>query len=134
MPVHKKQHTTPDSDLTATETTAPSLPGQQEFHEHLRTLIRGATRIVMEEIMQEELSLFLRAEWGESTPTRQGYRNGSYTRDLVTTTGRIEDLSVPRDREGQFQTQAFERYSRYEPQVAAALTEMFVSGTSTHKV
>jgi putative transposase len=53
---------------------------------------------------------------------------------LITATGRIEELSVPRDREGQFHTQAFERYSRYEPQVAAALTEMFVSGTSTHKV
>lgn len=134
MPAHKKKHTTPDSHLTTTEATSSSLPGQQEFHEHLRTLIRGATRVVMEEIMEEELSLFLRAEWGESTPSRQGYRNGSYTRDLVTATGRIEDLSVPRDREGQFQTQAFERYSRYEPQVAAALTDMFVSGTSTHKV
>jgi transposase-like protein len=88
----------------------------------------------MEEIMQEELTQFLQAEWGEITPTRKGYRNGSYTRDLVTTTGQIEDLSVPRDREGVFQTQAFERYSRYEPQVAAALTDMFVSGTSTHKV
>jgi len=28
----------------------------------------------------------------------------------------------------------FERYGRYEPEVAEALTEMFVSGTSTHKV
>jgi putative transposase len=134
MPASKKKHTTADSHLTTTEAASPSLPGHQEFHEHLRTLIRGATRVVMEEIMEEELSLFLRAEWGESTPSRQGYRNGAYTRDLVTATGRIEDLSVPRDREGQFQTQAFERYSRYEPQVAAALTEMFVSGTSTHKV
>src|ERR1700694_4146933 len=134
MPARKKKHTTPDSHLTTTEATSPSLPGPQEFHAHLRTLIRGATRVVMEEIMEEELRLFLRAEWGESTPSRQGYRNGSYTRDLVTATGRIEDLSVPRDREGQFQTQAFERYSRYEPEVAEALTEMFVSGTSTHKV
>jgi putative transposase len=38
------------------------------------------------------------------------------------------------DREGAFHTQVFERYSRYEPEVAEALTEMFVSGTSTHKV
>jgi transposase-like protein len=52
----------------------------------------------------------------------------------VTTSGRIEDLSVPRDREGQFHTQVFERYRRYEPQVAQGLTEMFVAGTSTHKV
>jgi putative transposase len=52
----------------------------------------------------------------------------------VTTSGRIEDLSVPRDREGQFHTQVFEQYRRYEPQVAQGLTEMFVAGVSTHKV
>ncbi len=130
MPAPKKDHTTSEKKLA----TEADLPGQQEFHQHLRELLRGATRVVMEEIMREELTQFLQAEWGEITPTRQGYRNGSYTRDLLTSTGQIEDLSVPRDREGRFQTQAFERYSRYEPQVAAALTEMFVSGTSTHKV
>jgi putative transposase len=41
---------------------------------------------------------------------------------------------MPRDREGQFHTQVFERYRRYEPQVAEGLTEMFVAGVSTHKV
>jgi putative transposase len=52
----------------------------------------------------------------------------------VTPTGRIEDLKVPRDREGEFHTQVFEHYNHYDPDVAEALTEMFVSGTSTHKV
>ena len=64
----------------------------------------------------------------------KGYRNGSYTRDLVTSTGRLEDIKVPRDREGQFHTQTFERYSRYEPHIAEGLTQMFVAGTSTQKV
>jgi putative transposase len=41
---------------------------------------------------------------------------------------------VPRDREGQFHTQAFERYQRYEPHIAEGLTQMFVAGVSTHKV
>ena len=35
------------------------------------------------------------------------------------------------DRAGAFQTQVFEHYARYEPEVAEALTDMFVSGTST---
>ena len=52
----------------------------------------------------------------------------------ATTSGPIEDLNVPRDRAGEFHTQVFERYNRYEQQVADGLTEMFVSGTSTHKV
>jgi putative transposase len=88
----------------------------------------------MEEIMREELELFVGAAWGECTPQRKGYRNGFYRRDLATSSGRIEDLKVPRDREGEFHTQLFERYNRYEPQVADGLTEMFASGTSTHKV
>jgi putative transposase len=64
----------------------------------------------------------------------KGYRNSSYSRDLLTSTGRIEDLKVPRDREGHFHTQVFERYRRYEPQVAEGLTQMFVAGVSTQKV
>jgi transposase-like protein len=106
----------------------------EEFHQYLRLQIREATRVVMEEIMREELTRFVGAAWGESTPERKGYRNGFYTRDLATTSGPIEDLHVPRDREGEFHTQVFERYNRYEQQVAEGLTQMFVSGTSTHKV
>ena len=84
--------------------------------------------------MREELDAFIGAAWGECSPKRKGYRNGTYTRDLVTSTGRIEEIKVPRDREGQFHTQAFERYSRYEPHIAEGLTQMFVAGASTHKV
>src|SRR5436190_11302052 len=84
--------------------------------------------------MREDLDQFIRAAWGESSPKRKGYRNGHYTRDLVTSTGRLEEIKVPRDREGHFHSQAFERYSRYEPHIAEGLTQMFVAGVSTHKV
>jgi transposase-like protein len=110
------------------------LPDQQAFHQYLRTLAQSAVRTVIEAVMREELDAFIGAGWGESSPKRKGYRNGHYTRDLVTSTGRLEDVNVPRDREGQFHTQAFERYSRYEPHIAEGLTQMFVAGTSTHKV
>jgi putative transposase len=64
----------------------------------------------------------------------KGYRNGFYSRDVVTSSGRLEDLKVPRDREGHFHTQVFDRYSRDVPHIAEGLTQMFVAGTSTHKV
>ena len=57
---------------------------------------------------------------GNARAISRGYRNSSYTRDLVTPTGRIEDLKVPRDRAGDFHIQVFERYDRYEPEVAEA--------------
>src|SRR6266571_5312011 len=57
-----------------------------------------------------------------------------YLRTLAQSAVRLEEIKVPRDREGEFHTQAFERYSRYEPHIAEGLTQMFVAGTSTHKV
>jgi putative transposase len=134
MPVSKNKPTTSTPDPSTSDLSSPVLPDQQVFHQYLRTLAQSAVRIVIETVMREELDQFSGAAWGESSPKRKGYRNGSYTRDLVTSTGRIEDLKVPRDREGQFHTQAFERYHRYEPHIAEGLTQMFVAGTSTHKV
>ena len=52
------------------------------------------------------------AGYRELTPTRRGERNGYYQRNLVTPAGKIERLEVPRDREGEFVTEVFERYKR----------------------
>ena len=135
MPIHRqKKLTTADSTDSSGEQPAPGLPDQPHFQQHLRELARSAIRIVLERVMREELDALIGVGWGESSPNRKGYRNGFYTRDLVTSFGRIEDVQVPRDREGQFHTQVFDRYHRYEPQVAQGLTQMFVAGTSTHKV
>src|SRR5438876_9079948 len=134
MPVPKNKPTTVTPEGSTQESSSPVLPEQEEFRQHLRRLAVSAVQVLIEQIMREELELCIGASWGECTPSRRGYRNGSSTRDLVTPTGRIEDLKVPRDREGEFHTQVFERYNRYEPEVAEALTQMFVSGTSTHKV
>jgi putative transposase len=135
MPVYRqKKCTTPNTPDSTEGQSAPALPTPQHFQQHLRELARGAIRIVLEDVMREELDALIGVGWGESSPKRKGYRNGYYTRDLSTTTGRIEALHIPRDREGQFHTQVFERYRRYEPQVADGLTEMFVAGVSTHKV
>jgi putative transposase len=134
MPVPKKKRITPENVVSTLESSSPPLPEQQEFHQHLRILAQSAVRTVIEFVMREELDAVIGAAWGECTPKRKGYRNGYYKRDLITSSGRIEDMNVPRDREGQFHTQAFERYSRFEPHLAEGLTQMFVAGTSTHKV
>jgi putative transposase len=134
MPVPKKESTTSNSDPVGLEQVSASSPEQQTFREHLHALTRSAVRVVIEEVMREELKQVLGAAWGECTPERKGYRNGTYTRDLATSSGPIEDLEVPRDREGRFHTQVFDRYQRYEPQVADGITQMFVAGVSTQKV
>ena len=134
MPGPKKKRITPENVISTSESSSPALPEQQEFHQHLRMLAQSAVRTVLETVMREELDAFIGVGWGECSPKRKGYRNGHYRRDLATSSGRLEDLNVPRDREGQFHSQAFDRYSRYEPHIAEGLTEMFVAGVSTHKV
>jgi len=67
------------------------MPEQQEFHQHLRTLAQSAVRTVLELVMREELDAFIGAAWGACSPKRKGYRNGTYTRDLATAAGRLED-------------------------------------------
>ena len=52
---------------------------------------------------------------------------------LLTSAGLIEDLTVLRDRAGEFHTHLFERYCRDVPQIARGLTQMFVAGASTQK-
>ena len=134
MPVAKKKRITSPPDPSTSNPSSPVLPDQQAFHQYLRTLAQSAVRVVIETVMREELDQFIGAAWGECSPKRKGYRTGSSTRDLATSTGRLEDLKVPRDREGQFHPQAFERYQRYEPYIAEGLTQMCVAGASTHKV
>ena len=118
MPVSKKQRTTSPSMASMPESSSPVMPDQQAFHQYLRALAQSAVRTVIETVMIEELDALIGVGWGECSPKRKGYRNGHYRRDLATSTGRIEDLKVPRDREGQFHTQVFERYRRYEPHIA----------------
>jgi transposase-like protein len=131
MPVSNKKLITSQQDGPL---SAQPLPDPSEFHQHIREQARVGLRVLLESVMQEELQALLGAAWGEHTQERRGYRNGYYTRDLGTTQGVIEDLKVPRDREGQFQTQLFEGYVRYEPAVEEGLRQMFVAGVSTAKV
>jgi hypothetical protein len=48
---------------------------------------------------------------------REGYRNGSYVRDLLCSYGWIEGLVVPRVREGGIDFELLERYRRRQRQV-----------------
>ena len=52
---------------------------------------------------------------------------------LVTRIGKLE-LRVPRDREGRFSTELFDRFQRSEKALVSALAEMYVQGVSTRKV
>jgi putative transposase len=96
--------------------------------------VRQSVKAVLEEILEEEMTQHLGAGYRELTPTRRGERNGHYTRNLVTPAGKIERLEVPRDREGEFVTEVFERYKRMTGDVEEAVLEMYLSGISVRKI
>jgi putative transposase len=96
--------------------------------------VREGVKVVLEEVLQEEMAEHLNAGYRELTPTRKGERNGHYTRNLVTPAGKIEHLEVPRAREGEFVTEVFERYKRLTGNVEEAILEMYLSGVSTRKI
>ena len=98
-----------------------------------RDLLKGLMREALQTVLEGEMTEFLGAAPGERTASRSGYRAGYYSRSLVTRIGKLE-LSVPRDRNGEFSTALFERYQRSEKALVAALAEMYVQGVSTRKV
>jgi len=107
---------------------------QADFHTALRSQVRAAVRSLLETVMEEELAALLQAQAYERSPRRTGRRNGRCTRDLVTPAGVLSDLQVPRDREGHFRTQGFDRFVRYQSEVVDSIVAMFFGGVSESQV
>jgi putative transposase len=114
------------------EHTQPSELSQTEFQALLQEKLRAAVRYTLAAILEAEVEAFVGASVYQRTPGRRDYRNGTYSRDLLTGTGLIEDLPVPRTR-GHFRTQVFERYQRRQAELDTAICDMFVGGVSTSR-
>ena len=64
---------------------------------------------------------------------RTDKRLGSYERELTTRVDTL-GLEVPRDSNGTFQTELFERYQHSEKALVTTLMKMVVQGISTRRV
>lgn len=93
-------------------------------------LVTAFVKENLETIMKAEIKQYMENE----TKERHNSRNGYYTRDLETKYGHIEDLEVPRDRKGSFQTQVFQPYQRRDGWLEEAVIQMYKSGMSTRDV
>jgi putative transposase len=95
--------------------------------------LRGLVERVVQQVLEAEMTSFLGADNYERGPERRGWRNGYKPRMLKTRVGELE-LMVPKDRDGEFRTEIFERYQRSEKALVLAMLQMYIEGVSTRKV
>lgn len=107
--------------------------GQAQISELLQERLRLAIKYTMIQILEEEVAAFVNAAPYQRSAERKDYRNGSYERDLGTSMGVIEDLPVPRTRQG-FRTELFEQYHRRQAELDDAICRMFICGASDVQV
>jgi transposase-like protein len=95
--------------------------------------MRGLMERMVQQCLEVEMTNFLGAGNYERVPGRHGWRNGYKPRVLKTRVGKLE-LMVPKDRDGEFQTEMFGRYQRSEKALVLAMVQMYIEGVSTRKV
>jgi putative transposase len=106
---------------------------QEELRADLRGLFLGAIRLVIENVLQEEVRELVGARRFERMSQRKDVRNGTYLRRLLTSLGQIE-VSVPRTRESGSACDTLGRYQRRAAEVDDLIAEAYVSGVSTRKM
>ena len=97
-----------------------------EARQQLKELIEGRIEAEFEDLV--------RCGRYERSEERKDYRNGYWTRGLLTTVGHITGLRVPRARNLEFRTSFFGWYQRRQKAFDRAVRTCFVGGVSTRKV
>nr|WP_216620297.1 IS256 family transposase [Myxococcus xanthus] len=99
----------------------------------MRALFRGAIRMTLEALLEEEVRELVGAGWWQRMVGGVDVRNGSYLRTLVTTAGAV-DVAVPRTRHSGSAGEVLGRYKRRSGELDEAITSAYVQGVSTRKM
>jgi len=110
----------------------------KELQENPSRIFEMATMNVQKDVgeyltnlMKAELTHVLGREKYERSEGDTNHRNGSYRRDFcIKGIGEVA-VKVPRDREGEYQTQVLPRSKRYEDRITEDLSIMYLTGIST---
>jgi len=103
----------------------------EKIFEMIRVDVRQVVGRYLSEMMNAELTHFLGRELYERKGVDPNYRNGSYGRRFtIKNIGEVA-VKVPRDRDGEYQTQVVPRSQQYEDEIGKDLCLMFLGGVST---
>jgi putative transposase len=99
--------------------------------EYIGMNIQKEVGTFLSNLMEKELTDHIGREKYQRTPSATDYRNGSYCRTFcVKGIGDIE-VRVPRDRDGDFQSQVLPRSQRYDERITEDIASMYLTGIST---
>ena len=82
-------------------------------------------------LMEQELTHHVGREKYERKEDVTDYRNGSYARTFCMKGVGDVELKVPRDRDGNFQSQVLPRCQRYDARITEDIAAMYLTGIST---
>ncbi|MGP4082587.1 transposase [Pseudalkalibacillus sp. R45] len=95
-------------------------------------------KIAIQEVLKEKTELILREEIQNALKNEpigeNNARNGYYSRTLDTMYGKVENLEVPRDRNGDFQTAMFQPYNRRMVAVDELIIQLYQHGVGVRQV
>ena len=95
--------------------------------------LREALQVLVEGIMDAEVSAQIGAQHGERSPDRLTHRNGYRSRDWDTRVGTME-LRIPKVREGSYFPSLLEPRRRSEKALLSVVQQAYVEGVSTRRV
>ena len=97
----------------------------EDLDKILWEVVRKTVKETLETIMNTERDMFIEKN--------DGTMNGTYRRTLNTKYGFIDDLRVPKDREGNFKTMVFEPYRR-SLDIEDLILALYSNGISTRRI
>lgn len=103
----------------------------QKIFEMVRAEIQEMVGRYLSEMMNAELTHLLGREPYERQAEAVNYRNGSYARNFTLKGIGEVSVKVPRDRNGEYQTQVIPRSRQYEDEIGKDLCLLFLGGVST---
>jgi putative transposase len=103
-----------------------------EWEGDFKPMARQELKRLMETQLEEEMAEYLGVARYGRAGDRSDYRNGHYTRHLLTEMGDLE-LLVPRSRKGGFPSKLIARYARRCRSIEQVMVACFCLGLSTRK-
>jgi putative transposase len=103
---------------------------QEEIRADIGALFRGAIRVTLECLLEQEVREMVGARRYERLGSRKDHLNGTYLRRLLTSMGEVE-IAVPRTRHSGAPAEVVGRYKRRTDELDRLVTTAYVQGVST---